>query len=430
MGSKGEDGLWGDALSLFVGGAQGGLRREFHSIDPLIVSQAKGSRIRDYMGREYIDFHMAFGAIALGHNDDYVVTRVREQLDRLILHGAGVSDVEIAFAKKLIGRFPMYDKVLFTNSGSEAVMIAIRLARAYTGRDLIVKFDGNYHGWHDYSMYNVKTPAYKGKTAESKGIPDAVASTVEVLPYNDLEAVERFMEKFGDRVAAFILEPVAHSMGVIPAERDFVAKLRRLCDSHGSLLIFDEIITFIRVSDRGMQDYFGVKADLTTVGKAIANGMPVAALLGGGEVMELLGRGVVSSGTYSGHPLSMAAGVATLEKAERVGLTRVLNRKAKDLAGILRDLAEDLGVEAVVSQFGGSVSIYFGLDSRPKNLEEALRANGKAYRAFASELRRLGILVTPNPLKRMHLAYSHGGDEFEAFHRAAEKALRTAREYL
>ncbi|WP_165487976.1 aspartate aminotransferase family protein [Aeropyrum pernix] len=429
---SGDDGgvLWRDALALFIGGAQGGLRREFHSIEPLIVSWAKSSRIRDYRGREYIDFHMAFGAVALGHNDDDVAARVSEQLNRLVLHGAGVSDAEIEFAKMLIRKFPMYDKVLFTNSGSEAVMMAMRLARAYTGRDIVVKFDGNYHGWHDYSIYNIKNPASKGKTVESKGVPSATASTVEVLPYNDVDALEDYAERFGDRVAAYILEPVAHSMGVIPAEKGFVERLRKLCDTHGSLLIFDEIITFIRASDRGMQDYFGVRADLTTVGKAIANGMPVAAVLGGDNVMELLARGVVSSGTYSGHPLSMAAGVATLEKAEDVGLTSALRNRAEALAGILRDISEDLGVEAVVSQFGGSVSIYFGIDRRPKNLEEALRANGDAYRVFARELRRRGILVTPNPLKRMHLAYSHSEEELEAFHRAAEEALRAAKEYL
>ncbi len=419
--------LWREASRVFVGGAQGRLRREFHGIEPLVVVKAQGSRVWDAYGRELLDFHLAFGAIALGHNDRDVAAAVVKQLDRMVLHGAGVSDVEVEYAKLLLSRLPGYSRVLFTNSGSEAVMIALRLARAYTSRDVIVKFDGNYHGWHDYSMFNVKTPATVGKRPETLGIPRGTSSTVEVLPYNDAYNLEKFMSRMGGEVAAIILEPVAHSMGVVPADRDFVAAAREACDEHGCLLIFDEILTFVRDSLIGMRNYFGVDAEITLVGKSIANGLPVAAVLGIEEVMSLLEDKVVSSGTFSGHPLSMAGGMAALSKAVKLELDKVLWEKASKAASMVASALEDSGVDAIVAHFGGAFSIYFGLSERPKSLSEALRADGSFYRRFAAKLRRKGILVSPNPLKRFHLSYSHSGEDLELLSTAVEEAAKEAK---
>ncbi len=416
--------LFRRALRVFVGGAQGRLRREFHYLEPLILAEGHGARVLDVDGRSFVDYHMAFGAIVLGHSDPEVAEAIAEQARTLVLHGAGVTEVEIKYAELIQSLIPTADKVLFTNSGSEAVLMALRLARAYTGRDLVVKFEGNYHGWHDYSLVNVKTPVRRGKHAESEGVPRRVLETVEVLPYNDPDAFAEFMERRGEEVAAVILEPVAHSMGVVPAERRFLDAVEKYTRRAGALLIFDEIITAVRDDIHGLQSRLGVRPDLTTLGKAIANGLPVAAVVGREEVMSLLQDRVVSSGTYSGNPLVAAGGYAALRKAVRVGIDRVLDSKASEHAKLVRDLLEDYRVRAAVSQFGGAFSVHFGLDRPPRRLEESLAADPVAYRIMVQTLRSSGVLVSPNYLKRFHLSLAHGEEEMEAFHAAMEEAVR------
>ncbi len=418
--------LYRQALTVIPGGAPGGLRREFHQkLGPLVVSEAYGSRIRLVDGRELLDYHMAFGAVLLGHRDPDVVEAVRQQLDRLILHGAGVSDVEVEAAKEIVKTIPSAEMVVFTPSGSEAVMAAIRLARAVTGRTLIVKFEGNYHGWHDYSLYNVSTPASRGVVAETRGIPDEVKKTIMVLPYNNVEAFKKFMEEGGcDKTAAVIMEPVAHSMGVIPARKEFVKTVEKLSKTCGALLVFDEVVTAIRHHLRGMQYELGVTPDLTVLGKAIANGMPVGALAGHKSVMEELTRGVTVSGTYQSHPLSMAAVVASIRKAWRIRADLEAARKGEEHAKVLKELVEEAGVKAYVAGFRSTITVYFGLDSWPQNLGEALKADAKAYEVFANMLWSKGVLVTPNPRKRMHISVAHTMGDLEVFADAVREALR------
>ncbi|MCE4610620.1 MAG: aspartate aminotransferase family protein [Desulfurococcales archaeon] len=421
-----EQSLFKRALSVLPGGAQGTLRREFHSISPLVVSRARGPRLWTIDGQELVDFHMAFGAVVLGHSDPDVVKAVSEQASRLILHGAGVSDVEVEYAELITSLIPGARGVVFTVTGSEAVMLAFRAARAATGKNIIVKFEGNYHGWHDYSLYNVRNPISKaGKKAESGGIPSQVASTVEVLPYNDIEALRSFMYERGDKVAAIIMEPVAHSMGVVPARKEFVREAERLARTYGALLIFDEVITGVRVSLRGLQEYYGVRVDMTILGKGIANGLPVAALVVNEDVFNLFEEGVVvASGTYASHPLSMAGGLAALRKAVKLDLDKVLWRIATEASKAVGDALSDARVTGAVSQFGGSFSLHLGLKEPPRNLEEALKADLEGYRKLVAHLRRTGILVSPNPLKRFHVSASHGSDEIEALYSAVKSALK------
>ena len=412
---------------MLPGGAQGVLRREFHGIEPLVVSRARGSRLWTVEGRELIDFHMAFGAVVLGHSDPDVVEAVASQAQKLILHGAGVSDVEVEYADLITSLIPGTRGVVFTVTGSEAVMLALRAARAATGRSLIVKFEGNYHGWHDYSLYNVKTPlSASGKKAESGGIPTQAASTIEVLPYNDVEALRSFMYEKGGEVAAIIMEPVAHSMGVVPARREFVREAERLARTYGALLVFDEVITGVRASLRGLQEYYGVRVDMTILGKGIANGLPVAALAVNSKVFSLFEEGVVvASGTYASHPISMAGGLAALRKAVKLSLDKLLWRIAEKASKAVSDALAETGVTAAISQFGGSFSVHLGLEKPPGNLEEALKADLKGYRRLASYLRKEGILVSPNPLKRFHVSASHGLDEIEVLYSAVKSALKS-----
>jgi glutamate-1-semialdehyde 2,1-aminomutase len=413
------------AAELLPGGASGWLRREFHSQGPLILSRGEGPWVYTVWGEKLLDLNMAFGAVVLGHSDPDVAGAVAEQAGRLVLHGAGASDVEIEFARLLSSLFPNVDKLLFTASGSEAVLAALRVSRAVTGRSVIVKFEGNYHGWHDYVAYNIKTPLGSEPSPESAGIPGHVGATVRVLPYNDVERLRSFMEEHGDTVAAVILEPVAHSMGVVPADRAFVAEARRLCRTYGCLLVFDEIITGVRCGLRGLQEYYGVDADLVTLGKGIANGLPVAALGGKREVMEAFESNVVTSGTYAAHPLSMAGGIVALTKAVRIRADRAMEDAARRMSRIVGEVLEESGLEAAVSQFGGSLSIHFGLEEPPRNLRQALRADHRLYARLARALRKTGVLVNPNPLKRLSVSASHGEEAIEHFAVNLRRAVKS-----
>ncbi len=418
--------MFDELLQYLPGGASGVLRRYFHDPEPLVITKAKGTRIWS-TDKEFIDYHMAFGAIVLGHNDDDVVNAVKEQAERLILHGAGVADIEIEVAKILTSLIPSAEKVVFTPSGTEAVMLAMRLARAYTGRSRILKFEGHYHGWHDYSLYNVSTPVSKGKRAESLGIPRQVQETVEVARFNDVEYLERVKDSVGDDIAAVIMEPIAHSMGVIPPTKEFLEALKKFSKDTGALIIFDEIITALRHNLRGMQSEFGIDVHLTTVGKSIGNGMPIAALLGRNEIMEMLTQGVVSSGTYQAHPLSLAAAKATINKLIKRRADGYFAKIGEEHCKVLRELVEELGIKAYVSCFRSIFTIYFGLEKQPLNLDDLQGVDKKAYKRFALEMRKRGILVNPNPAKRMHLTLAHGNEELEIFTEKARESLKVVR---
>ena len=419
----------GKAFQLFPGGAPSQLRRVFHNPLPLVVSRARGAYVWTIDGYKLLDMNLAFGAIVLGHNDSQVVGAIKEQMEKLILHGAGISDIEIEVASKINRLMPFAEMMVFTPSGSEAVMLAFRLARAYTGRSKIVKFNGNYHGWHDYSLYNVSIPASKGRVAETSGIPASVQDTIDVLPYNDVEAFEKYMKEKCEEVAAVIMEPIAHSMGVVPARREFIHVVAKKARECGSLLIFDEIITAIRHNLRGLQTELGVQADLTTIGKALGNGMPIAALVGRKEITNLIAEDkVVASGTYQAHPLSLAASLAVLEKMERLEGDKLLARIGEEYCKIAKDHVEELGLKAYVSCFRSIFTIYFGLERQPYTLEEVLKADTKQYRFFAQYMRKKGVLVNPHPRKRMHLSLAHADrDIVESFSTALYEALKRVR---
>ncbi len=409
---------------LVPNGAQGRLRAEFNRGNLFVPVEGKGAWIKDREGRRYLDIHMAFGAILLGHSDEDVAEAVSEQSRRLLLHGAGITEEEMEYASLISSLIPSAESVIFTNSGSEAVLLAIRAARSYTGRELIVKFEGNYHGWHDYSMFNVKTSLSEGKQEETLGIPESVKETVEVLPYNDVEAFREFMEERGEEVAGVILEPVAHSMGAVPATREFLKTLREYTSTYGSLLIFDEIVTAVRHSINGYQSLVGVIPDLTTLGKGIGNGLPVAALVGKREYMGVFEQGAVSSGTYSGNPLVTRGGRVALEKAVRKRVDLYVTEYAEDMANAFSDIFEDAHIDTTVVNVGGIVAVYFGVCTPPANLSEVRKADRKMYTRFSDELRKEGVLLSPNFMKRMHFSLSHGEGEGEFLIEVVERVAR------
>ncbi|WP_456371240.1 aspartate aminotransferase family protein [Geoglobus sp.] len=405
--------------------AQTGLRAETHYPFPFVPKRAYGCRMVDVDGREYTDYHLAFGPILLGHNHPEVNEAVKEQIDEGVLYGAGVCELEVEVAEKLVELIPSAEMVNFVNSGTEATYHAIRLSRAYTGRENIVKFEGCYHGWHDYVAFNVSPPEdMMGRIyPQSKGILRAAYETTKVLPFNDSDAFKEFMAEHGDEVAGVILEPIPHSVGAIIPDRKFLRTLREETKSYGSVLIFDEIITAFRHSIHGVQEEFGVTPDITTIGKSMGNGFPVAAIVGRREIMSMVHNGVLVSGTYSGHPAALAAVKKTIEVLERDNVVEYISELGEEYRKALNDVIEDLNIDARVVGYRSIFAIQFA-KGEVRSYADIVGIDRERFRRFAAEMRKRGIFFTPNPLKRCHLSAKHTEREMEEFIHTAREVLK------
>ncbi len=404
--------------------AQTGLRSETHYPEPFIPETAYGCKIKDVDGRTYTDYHLAFGPIILGHNHPEVNKAVKEQIDKGVLFGAGICELEIEVAEKLIELIPSAEIVNFVNSGTEATYHAIRLSRAYTEREKVVKFEGCYHGWHDYVAFNVNPPPEKmGKIyPQSKGILKAAYNTTLISPFNDCDAFKELMAEYHNEVACVILEPIPHSVGAIIPTKKFLKTLRRETKTYGSLLIFDEIITAFRHNIHGVQHEFGVIPDITTIGKSMGNGFPIAAIVGKKDVMSMIHNGVLVSGTYSGHPTGLAATKKTIEILEREKVVDYISKLGKQYRKALADLIEDLGIAARVVGYKSIFAIQFA-KGEVKDYSSVVGIDKDKFRRFAAEMRKRGIFFTPNPMKRCHLCFAHTKDELNEFIDAASDIL-------
>ena len=421
---KGRD-IYERALKVIPKAAQTGLRAETHYPEPFIPQKAYGCKIVDTDGRTYTDYHLAFGPIVLGHNHPEVNEAAKEQIDRGVLFGAGVSELEVELAEKIVDLIPSAEKVNFVNSGTEATYHAIRLARAHTGREKVIKFEGCYHGWHDYVAFNVNPPAEMvGKVyPQSKGILKAAYDTTVSLPFNDSDAFREFMAENHDSVAAVILEPIPHSVGAIVPKREFLKTLRRETKTYGSVLIFDEIITAFRHNIHGVQEEFGVTPDLTTLGKSLGNGYPIAAIVGREDIMSMVHNGVLVSGTYSGHPVALAAAKKTLEILQRDKVIDYISKLGEEYRKGLRDVIEDSSVTARIVGYKSIFAVQFA-EGEVVDYSSVVGIDREKFRRFASEMRRRGIFFTPNPLKRCHVCFKHGEREMEEFVEAASEILK------
>ena len=394
---------------------------------PIAVSEAAGAYFTDVEGKRYLDYHAAFGPLILGHNHPRVNAAVRDVTERLDIVGIGVSDIEVELAETLARHIPSADRILLTNSGSEATYAALRLARGVTGRNSIVKFQGTYHGWHDAVLMNViSAPEKLGQRDPlSLGmLPEVVEHTI-VLPFNDVEAVADTLQQHGDDIAAVLVEIIPHNIGCVMPRPEFLQALRDLTTAHGSLLIFDEVITGFRHGLGGYQAIAGVTPDLSTFAKAMANGYPIAALVGRSVYMDRFGPGggVFFAGTYNGHPVGVSAALATIAELEDGSVHKHCFALATQAAEGLRAIGQEFGIPLTVAQFG-SVFVPYFMEGPIVDYGDLLRNNTARDVGFRSKMCEAGIFMLPTALKRNHVSAAHTQDDIDRTLDIARRVLR------
>lgn len=408
----------------------GGVHTSIRRIDPpLSFARASGAYIFDVDGNQYIDYHAAFGPFLLGHCYPAVTDRVRQIIGEVDLFGVGATELETRLAEKIVEHVPSAEKVLLCNAGSEATYHAIRVARAVTNRTLIVKFQGCYHGWHGYVLRNMLSApeAIGQRDPGSAGMLDEEIDSTLVCAFNDLTGVEATVAAHAGQIAAIILEPIPHNVGALLPDQAFLLGLRQLCDREGILLIFDEVITGFRHDLGGYQKICGVIPDLTTLGKAMANGFPIAALAGRASVMDRFntraGGDVFFAGTYNGHAASVVAALATIEVLETLPVHEHIFRLGDKMRAGLSAIVDRLDLIGTVAGFGSVYTLYF-LDGPVRTYTDLLRNNAELYVRYRQLLLNHGVFELPMNLKRNHISYSHTDADIDRTLEAAETSLR------
>ena len=417
-------GLVARAEDLFPGGVNSPVRA-FRAVDraPLLLERGNGPYVWDVDGRRYIDYIGAWGPAILGHGHraviDAIVTAARDGLALGATH-----PLEIELGEAIRRAMPSVERLRFTSSGTEAVMSALRLARAATGRELIVKFAGGYHGHADGLLVEAGSGVMTNAIPGSAGVPEATAAQTVVLPYNDPSSVTRAFDEHKGRIAAVIVEPVAANIGIVPPAPGFLEHLRERTRADGAVLIFDEVITGFRVGPGGAQAHFGIRPDLTTLGKIIGGGMPIGAYGGRADLMKLVAPAgpVYQAGTLSGHPLSMAAGIATLAALDADRYT-ALEEVARTLAAGLDAAAREAGRTVTVSRVGSLLTVFFR-PTPPIDAAEALASDRAAFARFFGAMLDRGILLPPSQFEAWFVSMAHGPAELTATLDAAQAAFR------
>jgi glutamate-1-semialdehyde 2,1-aminomutase len=413
------------AAAVIPGGVNSGQRR-VPGLEDLVVTATSGATFTDAEGRTYTDYHAAFGPPLLGHNDPDVDAAVAATARSVGLMGVGVTPVEIELAERLCELVPSVERVLLTETGSEATFHAIRVARAATGRRHVIKFQGCYHGWHDAVAMNViSLPENVGRRDPlSKGVLPEVTEATIVCRFNDAEDVERALTEHD--VAAIILEPIPHNIGAVLPEDGFLERLRELATRNGAVLIFDEVITGFRHALGGFQSIAGVTPDLTTLGKAMGNGWPISALGGSAELMDMFsttpGRPAFFAGTFNGHPPTAAAALATIEKLQREPVHEHVFALGERTRRGLEELYGRLEIPAVVSGFGSVFLTYF-LEGPVRSYDDLLANDVELFVGYRRELMKEGIFELPLNLKRSHFSYAHTDADVDRLLEATEVAV-------
>lgn len=391
---------------------------------PVFIQSGEGAYVTDEHGNRYIDYVAAYGPAIVGHANPEVVAAVQNAVAKGFGFGSPtVGETELA--KTICSLVPSVERVRLVNSGTEAAMTAIRLARGFTGRDKIVKFEGCYHGHVDSLLVKAGSGALTLGTPTSPGVPAAVVEDTLTLDYNQLDQVEAIFSEHGDAIAAVIVEPVAGNMNCVPPLPGFLEGLRDLCDQNQSLLIFDEVMTGFRVALGGAQTLFGVKPDLTTLGKVIGGGMPVGAFGGRADVMEHISPTgpVYQAGTLSGNPIAVAAGIATLKIVAEPGFYDRLSTTAERLTRGLEELGRSKGIAISTNQVGGMFGVFFTQEPEVRSFEHVMGCDVERFSKYFHAMLERGIYMAPSAFEAAFVSSAHGEDEVDATLNAAEEAL-------
>ncbi len=417
--------LFEEAKRYIVGGVNSPVRA-FKNVGrtPLFIAKAKGSKIYDEDGNEFIDYVNSWGPAILGHADDEVIDKVEGVLENGFSFGAPTI-LETEIAKRIVNAFDSIDLVRFVSSGTEAAMSAIRLARGVTGRDNILKFIGCYHGHSDSLLVGAGSGSSTFGVPSSKGVPMDFAKHTLLAEFNDLDAVEDIFRRYGDTIAAIIVEPVAGNMGVIRPAEGFLEGLREVCDKYGALLIFDEVMTGFRLTYGGAQHIYNVKPDITILGKVIGGGFPAACFGGKREIMEFLAPegGVYQAGTLSGNPIAMAAGIATLDILKRKNPYEELNKNTQKIISRIIGLGVEYGIPVSGEAIGSMFSIFF-TEEKPTNYSKVSKSDQRLFTNYFIGLLERGIYIPPSQFESNFITIKHSLADIENTLVAVEEVFK------
>ncbi|UOA09842.1 glutamate-1-semialdehyde 2,1-aminomutase [Methylobacter sp. S3L5C] len=419
--------LFSNAKQVIPGGVNSPVR-SFNGVGgtPVFIDHAHGAYVYDSSGKRYIDYVCSWGPMILGHAHPDVIAAVKQAAEKGLSFGAP-TEIETQMARRVCDLMPSIELVRMVSSGTEATMSAIRLARGYTGRDKIVKFEGCYHGHSDSLLVKAGSGALTFGVPSSPGVPASVAADTLTLTYNDSESVKALFTELGEQIACIIVEPVAGNMNCIPPVPGFLETLRQVCDQYGSILIFDEVMTGFRVGLQGAQGVYNIKPDLTTLGKIIGGGMPVGAFGGQRKIMEHLAPlgPVYQAGTLSGNPVAMAAGLKTLELIAQPGFYEALSAKTETLTAGLKERAHQAGIAMTTNSVGGMFGLFFSPEQQVTTFAQVMQCDQALFKRFFHAMLEAGIYLAPSAYEAGFISAAHTDEDLNKTLDSAEALFKS-----